>query len=335
MGATYRAVMMTRKGGPEVLETVELPLRAPEAGEVRVRVRACGVGSTDTLMRTGYYPYAPKLPFVQGYDVVGDVDAVGDGVTTVAVGDRVCCLSVWGGYAEMFYRGADELVVVPPGLDDAEVVALILNYVTAYQMLHRTAKQQKGETCLATGANGGVGLALLELCALHGVTAYGAAASKSFDVVKTYGAVPIESRGEKPIDELMPVKVDASYDALGGQYVSQCTRATRKGGIVVGYGFTATNVNGRQSNLKVLRTYGALFLGAKLRGRRSTFYGITALYRKDKQPFREDMAVLMGLLGDRKLAPRIAERFPLLDARAANERLEKGGVDGKLVLVAS
>src|SRR6185295_6880820 len=108
--ATYRAVMMTKKGGPEVLETVELPLREPAAGEARVKVLACGVGATDVTMRRGYYPYAPKLPFVQGYDTVGEVDAIGDGVTNVKVGDKVCALTVHGGYAEMLYRGAGELV---------------------------------------------------------------------------------------------------------------------------------------------------------------------------------------------------------------------------------
>lgn len=91
--ATYRAVMLTRKGDPEVLETVELPLREPGPGEARVRVRACGVGATDVTMRRGYYPYAPKRPFVPGYDPVGEVDAVGPGVTAVAVGDRVACLA--------------------------------------------------------------------------------------------------------------------------------------------------------------------------------------------------------------------------------------------------
>src|SRR6185295_9484144 len=101
--ATYRAVMLTKKGGPEVLETVELPLREPEPGELRVRVLACGVGATDVTMRRGYYPFAPKIPFVQGYDVVGVIDAVGAGVNR-KVGEKVCALTVHGGYAEEIYR---------------------------------------------------------------------------------------------------------------------------------------------------------------------------------------------------------------------------------------
>jgi NADPH:quinone reductase len=114
----------------------------------------------------GYYPYAPKLPFVQGYDVVGDVDGIGAGVTGLGPGDRVAALTVHGGYAEYLYRGAEHFVRVPDNLDDAELVALILNYATAYQMIHRVAAQRAGESALVTGASGGGGQALLELIAL-------------------------------------------------------------------------------------------------------------------------------------------------------------------------
>jgi len=330
--ATYRAVMLTRKGGPEVLETVELPLRDPEPGEARVRVRACGVGATDVTMRRGYYPFAPKTPFVQGYDVVGDVDAVGAGVTAVAPGDRVAALTVHGGHAEYLYRGADELVKVPPGLDDAELVALILNYATAYQMIHRVAGQRAGESALVTGANGGVGQALLELLRVHGVSAIGAAGKRAHDLVRSLGATPIEGR-DAPIDEgvraIRPDGVDASYDALGGRFVAPCIRATRKGGWVIGYGFSATD----NSSLGALRGFGALYLKARLLGRKGTFYGITARYRKDRRPFQEDLSKLVALLADGKIRPKIAARLPLLDARRGNELQEQGGVDGKIVLV--
>jgi NADPH2:quinone reductase len=324
---TYRAVMLTRKGGPEVLETVELPLREPGPGEARVRVRACGVGATDITMRRGYYPYAPKIPFVPGYDVVGEVDAAGEGAN-VKVGDRVAALTVHGGYAEVLYRAAAELVPVPAGLDDAEVVALILNYVTAYQMIHRVAKQQRGESALVTGANGGVGQALLELLRVAGVSAIGAASKRAAPVVEALGATWIEGR-DAPID--VAQLVDASYDGLGGPYVAQCIRATRRGGYVVGYGTVATN----NSTAGALRTLAALYVKARLLGRKGTFYGITKLYRKDQQPFREDLPKLFELLAARRIAPRIAHRLGLLDARRGNELQEAGGVDGKIVLVRS
>jgi NADPH2:quinone reductase len=334
--ATYRAVMLTRKGGPEVLEMTEQELREPGPGEARVRLRACGVGATDVMMRRGYYPYAPKRPFPPGYDIVGTVDALGSGASAagVAVGDRVAALTVHGGYADYLYRGADELVKVPDGLDDAEVVALILNYVTAYQMIHRVANQRAGETALITGANGGVGQALLELLRVHGVTAIGAASKRAHDLVRGFGATPIDSRDADVAagtHAVVPAGVDASYDALGGKYVGQCIRGTRRGGHVVAYGFSGTN----NALLPIARGYAALYVGGPLAGRKCTFYGITQLFRKDKQPFKEDLVKLFDLLAQRKLAPKIVARMKLpVDARAANELQEKGGIDGKIVLIA-
>ncbi|CAN5683785.1 medium chain dehydrogenase/reductase family protein [soil metagenome] len=334
--ATYRAVLLEGKGGLDKLVDAEVELVPPRAGEVRIRVRATGAGFTDVIMRTGYYPYRPKFPFSPGYDVVGDVDAVGEGVTDLRVGQRVAALSVTGGCAEYLFRAAGELVPVPDGLDDAEVVALILNHVTAYQMIHRSAAMKPGQRALVTGANGGVGTALLELLRIHGVDAIGAASTKSADVVKRYGAIPIDGRGA-PLDDqvraLAPEGVDAAFDGLGGRTTGECVRATKKGGIVVSYGFTAVS-GASASNFGTLRGATALFVGAFVAGRRSTFYGITQIYRKDKSSFREDLPKLFALLAEKKIAPLIADRLPLLAAREAQARLEAGSIAGKLVLVA-
>src|SRR6218665_39149 len=157
MTSTYRAILLTRKGGLDALELRELPLEAPGPGQVRVRVRATGVGFTDIIMRRGYYPYAPKLPFTPGYEVLGDVEALGPGVTALTPGQRVAALTVHGGYAEYITRDAGEFIPVPEGLDDAEVTALILNYVTAYQMIHRVARLRAGPGAPGAGGGGGGG----------------------------------------------------------------------------------------------------------------------------------------------------------------------------------
>jgi NADPH2:quinone reductase len=256
----------------------------------------------------------------------------------VKVGDKVCALTVHGGYAEQMYRAADELVVVPPGLDDAEVVALILNYATAYQMIHRVAKQTAGQTALVTGANGGVGQALLELLRVVGVTAYGAAGQRSHALVKALGGIPIEGRAA-PVDDslhaILPDGVDVAYDALGGRYTAQCIRATKRGGHVIGYGFSgAVTSAGKPSMLATGRGFFDLYVRAPLVGRKKSFYGITGLYRKDKQPFQEDLPKLFELLAAKQIHPKITARLPLLDARKGNEMIEAGGVDGKIVLVA-
>ena len=327
---TYRATLLSKKGDPTVLVPVELPLEAPSRGELRVRVVATGVGSTDVTMRRGMYPYAPKLPFVPGYESIGTVDAIGDGVTGFAVGDRVCALLVHGGYAEYVTRAATAWVKVPEGLDAAEVVALVLNYMTAYQAIHRVAKLASGATALVTAAAGGCGQAFVQLLRAHGVRVIAAASPRSHAMLRELGAEPIDR--DTPIAQvhaLVPAGVDAAFDGVGGATLRACTSATRKGGTVVWYGFM-----GATTLPAVLRSYAHLFATARLRGRRTAFYGITARYRKDPAPFREDLPALFELLRSRAIRPRIALRLPLADAREANVRIEAGGVDGKIVLVA-
>jgi NADPH:quinone reductase-like Zn-dependent oxidoreductase len=335
MNTTYRAVMLTRRGGPEVLEEVALPLVEPGPGEVRIAVRATGAGATDVLMRRGRYPFAPPIPFVPGYEVVGEVEAVGPEAGGLRVGDRVAALTVHGGYSEKLVRSAKEFVRVPPGLDDAEAVALILNYVTAYQAIHRVARAREGDTALVTGATGGVGTAALDLLRAAGVRAYGAASTARHDLVRSLGATPIDGRApriDRALRDVLPAGVDFALDGLGGRFVRQCIRSTRPGGTVVGYGFSgATDAAGHPSTLQSLRGMIALHLGAPLAGRRGRFYGITLLYRKDPRPFQEDLPKLFDLLGRGVIRPRIAARLPLLAARRASELLERGGVEGKIV----
>jgi NADPH2:quinone reductase len=335
MGETYRAVLLRGKGGLDQLEEVQLPLTSPGPGEARIRVVATGAGSTDIMMRTGNYPYRPRFPFVPGYEVVGVVDALGTGVDGLRVGQRVCALTVSGGCADYLVRDAADFIPVPDGLNDEEVLALILNYVTAFQMVHRTAEMKAGQTALVTGANGGVGTALLELLRIAEVRTLGAAAPAHFDLVRALGAEPIPSRSGSLSEEVrrfIPNGVDVAFDGLGGPMTRECIRATRPGGKVVGYGFMAAKTNGKGSMLKSIRGFGALFVGARLVGRRGNFYGITQLYRRDARPFREDLPRLFSLLATGKIHPPIAARLPLLAMREAQRLLEAGGVRGKIVL---
>lgn len=337
MNPLYRATVLTGKGGPEVLQVQELPLPEPGAGEVRVRVRATGVGSTDILMRRGSYMFAPKIPFAPGYEVVGEVDALGTGVQALHPGQRVAALVVHGGYGEVLVRRAEEFIPVPEGLDDADVVTLLLNYMTAFQMIERVAKPQSGQRALVTGANGGVGTALLELLRLRNVSAIGAASPSEHDLIRSYGATPIPGRG-LPIDEAVrkvaPQGVDVAFDVIGGRGTGECIRATQRGGMVVGYGFVGTMKNGKQDTGLFLLTLWSVLVGARLAGRRGAFYGVTALYRKDPRPFHEDLLTLFDLLAREQIKPKIAARLPLLEARRANEMLEAGGLRGKIVLMA-
>ncbi len=336
MTQTYRAVMLTGKGGPkalDVLQVVSLPIPEPGPGQLRVRVRAAGVGSTDFALIAGSYLYAPKLPFVPGYEIAGVVEAIGSGVRGFQLGQRVAALTVSGGFGEQLVREAADFVPIPDGVSDRDAAAVILNCVTAYQAIHRVGKAKAGQTALVTGAAGGVGTAVIQLLRLAGVQVYGAASANKHDAVRALGAIPIDYRAG-PLDELVralePNGVDLVFDGIGGSTISACIGALRPRGHLIAYGFMAVS-----GALATLLMFLNIFIGSRLRGRSGSFYGITALYRKNRVPFLEDLPKIFALLAQKKIDPLVAKTFPLLEARAALMCLAEGKIAGKIVLQSS
>ena len=331
--AKYLAVMLARKGGPDALQVVELPIEAPGPGQLRVRVSAAGVGATDVVMLGGSYPFAPKIPFVPGYEVAGTVDAIGDGVTGFKSGQRVAALTVYGSFAEFLVREAEHFLPVPDEVSDRDAAAVILNFGTAWQMIHRVAKVRAGQTALVTGAAGGVGTAALQLLRLAGVKAYGAASEKKHAILRTLGAVPIDYRSGR-LDRLAramePEGVDFVFDAVGGANIGLCIGALRRGGLVVGFGFM-----GAPGVLSKVAMFFNLFVGARMRGCRGDFYGISARYKKDPRPLREDLPKIFALLAEKKIDSLVTRTFALLEARQAIELVAGGSVEGKIVLTNS
>jgi NADPH2:quinone reductase len=156
----HTRILVTHYGGPERLRVTEEDCPDPKDGEVRVRVLAAGVSLPDLMMREGIHPETPRLPFTPGWDLVGVVDRLGGGASAIEPGQVVAALPITGAYAEYVCLPHRELVPVPAGLGAAEAVSLVLNYVTAYQMLHRSARARPGQRALIHGAAGGVGSAL-------------------------------------------------------------------------------------------------------------------------------------------------------------------------------
>jgi NADPH:quinone reductase len=326
----YRAVLLPRAGGPEVLETVELPLPTPGPQQLRVRIVAAGVGSTDLIMLAGRYEFAPPMPFVPGYEIAGVVDAIGSQVTNFTVGQRVAALTLHGGFAEFVVRDAEHFIPIPDGVSDIQAAASILNYVTAWQMIHRVAKVRAGQTALVTGAAGGVGTAALQLLRLAGVKAYGAASASKHDAIRALGAVPIDYRQgrlDRLVRSLEPDGVDVVFDAVGGANVVPCIKSLRAGGLVVGFGFM-----GVESRFATLASIANVLVGPRLRGRRGAFYGITMLYRRDPKPLREDLPKIFALIASGEIDPVIDATYPLSAAGDALRRLAGGAPTGKIVL---
>jgi NADPH:quinone reductase-like Zn-dependent oxidoreductase len=311
---------------------------------VRVRVLAAGVSLPDLLMCAGVHPETPPLPFTPGWDLIGVVDRLGAGVTGIETGQIVAALPITGAYAEFVCLPQHELVPVPPGVDAAEAVSLVLNYVTAHQMLHRTAKVRSGQHVLIHGAAGGVGSALLQLGRLAGLKMYGTCSARGAPAVSERGGIPIDYRHLDFVEEIRRVTrdgVDVVFDGVGGTNIWRSRTALRPGGTVVAYGLTSSLREGRPASGRRRRLHGlpifALYIagGWLLPGRKRVLpYSIQWLKRLRPAWFRQDLACLFDLLERREIRPLIAHRFPLAEARRAHELLDEGGVTGKIVLVA-
>ena len=179
----HKRVVVTRYGGPEVITALEEDIPTPKVGEARVKVLAAGVGLPDVLAREGVHPETPRVPYTPGWDLVGTVDQLGEGVSGFELGQTVAAMPIHGCYAQYLCVPQRKLVPVPAGLDAAEAVTVVLNYVTAYQMLHRSAKAQPGQRMLIHGASGGVGSAMLQLAKLASVEMYGTCSAQGAAVV--------------------------------------------------------------------------------------------------------------------------------------------------------
>ncbi|MGB8214790.1 MAG: medium chain dehydrogenase/reductase family protein [Anaerolineales bacterium] len=327
----YKSVLVTKRGGPDVLQIAENDLRAPAAGEVRINVLATGVGRTDVNYRYGYSSFSPKVPFVPGYEIMGVVDALGEGVTRVAIGDRVAALTGHGGYTEMIYLRLEHLVPVPQALAPADVATLILNYVSAWQMLHRVAKVQAGDKVLLIGASGGVGTALVQLGKLAGLKMYAIASPVKHSLLSDLGAFPIDYHTQDFVEVLRymePNGLDFVFDGMGGEYTERGLAVLRRGSKLVAY---APPTGLRMLLLGALKL---IYINMAPNGAKIEFYGISALYARDKKPFMQDLPLLFKLLEEGKIKPVIAQKFPILEAAQANQLLESGRVAGNIVLLA-
>jgi NADPH2:quinone reductase len=342
----HTRIVVTRYGGPETLQVLEEERPEPKRGELRVRVEAAGVSLPDVLAREGIHPETPRVPYTPGWDLVGIVDQIGEGVSGLKPGQTVAAMPISGGYTQYACLPQSKLVPVPAGLDPAEAVAVVLNYVTAYQMLNRSAKTKLGQRVLIHGASGGVGTAVLQLGRLAGVEMYGTCSAQASEVVKELGATPIDYRNSDFVQEIHRLTgdgVDAVFDGIGGDHLWRSREALRDGGRVVVYGFQAKLRGGRMASgaasgrhpIRESAILGWYILRNWLRpGRKGMVpYSIQWLMRLKPAWFRQDLLTLFDLLQQKKIKPLIAHRLPLRQARHAHELLGSGGVIGKIVLM--
>ncbi len=333
----HHRVVVARHGGPEVLQMIEEEQPEPQPGEVRVKVHTAGVSAYDLMFRrSGMLPGTPRVPFTLGTDVVGVADKLGEGISTIELGEMLAGMTFsrggLGGYTEYICLPASDLVPVPAGIDPVEAVCLLANYLTAHVALHHSAKIQRGEKILIHGAAGGVGTALLDLGKLAELEMYGTASKYNHEVVSGYGATPVDYHAEdfvKRVRELTGDGADAVFDPIGGaRQLWRSNRAVRRGGRLVWFGVAATKKGGmRVIPLSMLTVALLMVLPDGKQVMSVPDLG------KDNALYRRTLTELLDLLVAGKIKPLVAERIPLAEAVRAHELLERGGYTGKVVLV--
>jgi NADPH:quinone reductase-like Zn-dependent oxidoreductase len=333
-------VVLPGKVEPEGLRLRRRAVPAAGPGQVVVRMEATGVSFAEQQMRRGRYYDQPPFPFVPGYDLVGTVAAAGDGVAPDLVGARVAALVKVGGWASHVLVDAADVVPVPDGVGAAQAETVVLNGITAWQLLHRKARVRAGQTVVVHGANGGVGSVLVQLARAAGVTVIGTGSARHHDALREQGVSPVDFRTEDVlarVRRLAPGGVDAVFDHVGGPGVVDSWRMLAPGGTLVCYGSAATRDDQGSKQWPVLKLLGRVWLWNALPNRRHAyFYNVWAGRALAKSRFRArlhaDLTQVFAALRSGDIAPRVAACLPLDRAAEALRLAESGTVAGKVVL---
>jgi NADPH2:quinone reductase len=328
-----KALLSVRPGGPETLELHDVASPEPGAGQLRLRVIACGVNYPDVLVIEDRYQFKPPRPFAPGSEITGTVDAVGSGVTGWAKGDRVIAIIPYGGMSEEILLDAAHAIRLPDGRDPVEGAGLIFTYATSLHGLADRGRLQAGETLLVLGAAGGVGLAAVEIGKALGARVVAgvssaakaeAAKAAGADVVFLYPRGPFDRDAAKALAETIRQAVggagaDVVYDPVGGDYTQAALRSIAWEGRYLVVGFPA-GIPELPLNLTLLKSCDV----------RGVFWGAFAM--RDPKRNAEHVGRLMTWWSEGRIRPRIDTVVPLADGGEAIRRLASRSVIGKIVV---
>ncbi len=317
-------VRLRHAGGPEALTVETGPVPVPGAGQVLLRTEAAGVAFNDVTTRQGLNP--GRLPHVLGFDAVGRVLATGPDVTGFTAGQRVGALVGTGGYATHVLAPATQTAPLPEDADAATLDALMLNYLTAYQMFHHIARPRPGSTVLVLGAAGGVGSALTQIALSAGVTVYGTSSPPRRARVEALGATWAADAAS------VPMPVAATFDPVGGPSLALSRRATARDGVVVSYGFSFASGTGRTRTRALGGMVAAIARAMLTPGPRLVLHTVEGAVSRNPARFRTDIDALVGLLAGGAITPEVTT-LPLAQAAEAHRLLESRQVTGKIVLL--
>jgi len=328
-----KAMLSHEPGGPETLKLTEVDTPEPGAKQVRIRIRAAGLNFPDTLIIKDMYQMKPPRPFAPGGEVAGEIEAVGEEVTGLSVGDRVLAMSGFGGFATHLCIDAGRVMKIPDAMPFDEAACLVLTYGTSHHALKNRAEIKPGESLLILGAAGGVGAAAIELGKAAGARVIAAVSSEDkaqfcrdlgADETLIYARDMDSREAQKAFSEQIKALsggdgVDVVYDAVGGAYAEPAVRALAWKGRFLVVGFPA-GIPKLPLNLTLLK-------GCQVVG---VFWGAHTLREPDMHA--ENMADLFRMYASGQIKPRISARFPLEQAADALKMLEERMATGKIVL---
>jgi synaptic vesicle membrane protein VAT-1 len=325
-----KKVLITAFGDESKLAIIEDDIADPGAGEVQIAVEYTIVAGSDVNMRRGTYPFQKKAPLTPGYSVLGTVLINGDGCQRYKIGDRVACLTKYDGQAERTNQPERYLVPVPEGVDPKQAVALVLDWVTAYEMLHQAAHVKSGQKIFVHGLSGAVGIAFLTLAGLEGAQVYGTASAGKHDALRALGATPFDYADKRWIGAMQQLGgVDAAFDPLGYQSFDESYSILRRGGILIGYGMNLPGLSKgpRGSILPVMLKLFSRNL-AVWTGKRTTFFGLT----RTSKSYMPDLKQLLEWLKAKKISVPIKAVFKLDDIKAAHREYAASTGVGSIII---
>ena len=341
-----RAVVLTKTGGPEVLQVRELPDPAVGPGQVRIAVRAAGINFADTLARVGLYPDAPKTPCVLGYEVAGEIESLGEGVTDFAVGDRVFAGTRFNGQAELVSVDAGQALPLPDHLSFEQGAAFPVNYGTAYAALILMGGMRAGDRVLIHAAGGGVGISATQLARNAGAEIYGTASPGKHEAIRAQGVThAIDYRGQDFEDEGMRITggegVDLIMDALGPTSFRKDYRLLRPGGRLVMYGLSENTDNGVRNLPATLKSLAKMPLATMpwwkslmMMNENKGVFGLNMLSWWDREGNLDRVTEpLVADLESGRIEPVVAEAFPFDRAGEAHRFIAERRNVGKVVLL--
>ena len=340
-----KAVVLTRTGGPGVFEVLERPDPAVGAGEVRIAVRAAGLNFADTMARVGLYPAAPKPPCVLGYEVAGEVETIGEGVSGLTVGQRVMAGTQFGGQAELAVARARDVMPMPEHLSFEEGAAFCVNYGTAYAALMIMGGLREGNRVLIHAAAGGVGIAATQIARIAGAEIFGTASAAKHEAIKAQGVDhPIDYRTQDFKAEVKRITngegVDVILDPMGPTSFRKDYRILRPGGRLIMYGLSeAMNENGRdmraalRSLLRMPTSTMPWWNAGRLLNQNRGVFGLNLLswWRREGGMDRIT-GPLLSDLNSKQLMPVVARSYPFERAGDAHRYLAERRNIGKVVL---